>query len=82
VNLGRMPLAASNTDAWTIAACRVAGGPPTAAAVCASIIVVFQSVTASADAELGATRAANTTSSSSADEAFVDKACLLWPRGW
>src|SRR4051812_42746098 len=53
-----MPFTASNTDAPTIAACRVPGGPGTAAFVCACTIVVFQSVTASAEAAPGAPGAA------------------------
>jgi len=80
VNRGRIPFTASNTDASTIAACRVPGGPGTAAIVCASISVVFQSVTASADAALGAASAPSTATASSTVLVVVDKVCLLWPR--
>src|SRR5262249_48898845 len=78
VNRGRIPFTASNTDAWTIAAMRVPGGPGVCATVCASISVVFQSVTASAEAALGAASAPSA-SRSSADVVFMDNVFLLRP---
>jgi hypothetical protein len=59
-----MPFTASNTDACTIAAARIAGGGGVPAASNAATIVRSQLVTTSALAAAGATSAPDTTSAS------------------